>query len=75
MIPERRFPQINAKRAGPQECTHGLESLSPWKKPNELLVGREYEGKKSKPEWGVNLSLKNKPILDKYEFENQVMKL
>jgi hypothetical protein len=49
--------------------------LSPWKKPNELLVGREYEGKKSKPEWGVNLSLKNKPILDKYEFENQVMKL
>ena len=24
-----------------------------WKQPNRLLVSRDYEGKKSKPEWGL----------------------
>ena len=46
-----------------------------WKKPNEILVDRKYEEKKSPPEWGLNLSLKNMPILEKYVFEKQVMKL
>jgi hypothetical protein len=46
-----------------------------WKKPNELLVDRKYEGKKSPPEWGLNLSKKNMSILEKYNFEKQVMKL
>ncbi|AEA47642.1 hypothetical protein [Archaeoglobus veneficus] len=32
-----------------------------WLKPNALLVSRDYEGKKSKPEWGLNLSKKNLP--------------
>jgi len=40
-----------------------------WLKPNELLVSHDYLGKKSKPEWGINLSKKNSPILSEYEFD------
>ena len=40
-----------------------------WKEPNKLLVEREYQGKKSDPEWGVNISTKNMPLLDEYQFE------
>lgn len=39
-----------------------------WENPNNLLVDRNYEGKKSKPEWGVNISNKNKSILEQYDF-------
>jgi len=46
-----------------------------WKAPNALLVDREYEGKKSKPEWGLNLSIKNMPLLDEYACHNVVAKL
>jgi hypothetical protein len=37
-----------------------------WKTPNELLVSRDYEGKKSKPEWGINLSRKNYKLLEQF---------
>jgi hypothetical protein len=40
-----------------------------WLKPNKLLVSHDYPGKKSKPEWGINLSKKNLPILSEYEFD------
>jgi len=40
-----------------------------WLKPNELLVSHDYPGKKSKPEWGINLSKKNLHILSEYEFD------
>jgi hypothetical protein len=43
-----------------------------WLKPNELLVSHNYPGKKSKPEWGINLSKKNLPKLSKYEFDKVV---
>lgn len=43
-----------------------------WNKPNELLRDRNYEGKQSKPEWGINLSKKNQHILDKYSFYNVI---
>ena len=46
-----------------------------WKSPNSLLVDREYEGKKSKPEWGLNLSIKNMLLLDEYAFPKMVAKL
>jgi hypothetical protein len=39
-----------------------------WLRPNALLNDRNYEGKKSKPEWGITLSKKNTPLLQKYEF-------
>ena len=40
-----------------------------WKTPNGLLVERLYEGKASKPEWGINISSKNQHLLDHYSFE------
>ncbi len=38
-----------------------------WKKPNELIVEYDYEGKKSKQEWGVNLS-KNRRLCFSQDF-------
>ena len=46
-----------------------------WKKPNKLLVDRNYEGKKSKPEWGLNISNKNMNLLEKYSFSRTVSRL
>ena len=47
-----------------------------WLEPNALLVGRDYEGKKSKPEWGLNLSKKNLPLLlAQFAFDEVVQKL
>lgn len=36
------------------------------------LVYHAYEGKKSKPEYGLNLSAKNMPLLEKYKLENML---
>lgn len=47
-----------------------------WKEPNKLLVSHDYEPpKKSKPEWGLNLSAKNYPSLQQYTFEKMVLTL
>ena len=46
-----------------------------WNKPNDLLVDRDYIGKKSKPEWGLNLSTKNMSMLEVYSFSTMVGKL
>lgn len=46
-----------------------------WQNPTSLFVSREYEDKKSKPEWGLNLSRKNLVELEQYQFENMVEKL
>jgi len=46
-----------------------------WQKPNALLVGHDYIGKKSDPEWGVNISKKNLPLLDNFAFPNIMEKL
>lgn len=40
-----------------------------WMTTDALLVSRDYEGKKSKPEWGINLSHKNRPLLAKFNFD------
>lgn len=42
-----------------------------WDTPNTLLVDRNYEkpGQTSKPEWGINLSKKNLPLLELYREE------
>lgn len=46
---------------------------SAWKEANSnIFVYHAYEGKKSKPEYGVNISTKNKPFLDKYRIENML---
>lgn len=48
---------------------------SAWRAPNELLVSRDYEGLKSKPEWGLNVSQKNMAALEQYRFEKIVAHL
>lgn len=46
-----------------------------WRNPTPLFVDRGYEGKKSKPEFGLNLSRKNLPELEQYLFEHKVNSL
>lgn len=43
-----------------------------WEEPGSFLVSRDYKGKKSAPEWGINLSAKNLPNLEQYRFDNVV---
>ncbi|MFJ8531678.1 hypothetical protein [Bacillus sp. NPDC094106] len=40
-----------------------------WEKPNGVFVSRDYEGLKTEPEWGINISEKNLPELERYRFE------
>ncbi|MCH7483680.1 MAG: DUF4365 domain-containing protein [Chloroflexi bacterium] len=41
-----------------------------WKNPDALLRDRDYgSGRKSKPEWGINVSRRNLPLLDRFAFE------
>jgi len=43
-----------------------------WNKPNKLFVSRDYKGKKSVPEFGINLSEMNLPKLDEFIFEKTI---
>ncbi len=40
-----------------------------WSEQDALLMSRDYEGKKSRPEWGLNLSQKNLPLLASFSFD------
>ena len=46
-----------------------------WEEPNGVFVSRDYENKKSKPEWGINLSSKNMHSLKPYLFSESIKKL
>jgi hypothetical protein len=46
-----------------------------WSSPDSVFVERNYEGLKSKPEWGLNISKKNMPVLEQYAFESTVQRL
>ena len=43
-----------------------------WLSPNEVFVDRTYEGLKSKPEWGLNVSRKNMPLLEEFAYDKAV---
>lgn len=43
--------------------------------PTGMFVYRDYEGKKSEPEYGINLSDKNISFLDNYRVENMIDQL
>ena len=43
-----------------------------WRNPNGVFVDRTYEGLKSTPEWGINISGKNMVALDEYKFDKVV---
>lgn len=46
-----------------------------WQSPNDLLCDRDYIGQKSKPEYGVRLSKKNTPILNRYRLNTRLQQL
>jgi hypothetical protein len=46
-----------------------------WRSPNALFVERDYEGLKSKPEWGVQLSARNLSLLADYRFDSMISAL
>ena len=46
-----------------------------WLEPNALLVSHDYEGKKSKPEWGLNLSKKNLLRIAQFAFDEVIQRL
>ena len=46
-----------------------------WQAPNQLFVSRDYEGLKSPPEWGLNLSKRNMTNLEQYRFDEVVSHL
>ena len=53
-----------------------LIPMTTWKTPNALLVDRDYGvGKKSKPEFGINLSTKNRQLLEPYRFHTMIGQL
>lgn len=45
---------------------------SAWRQKSTVFVSHDYEGKKSKPDYGVNISKKNMPELQKYRIENML---
>lgn len=49
-----------------------LIPASTWLKPDAVFVERNYEGLKSTPEWGINISKRNMPRLREFEFENML---
>lgn len=46
-----------------------------WQTPDKIFSDRNYEGKKSQPEWGLSISPKNIPELQKFNFETTVHKI
>jgi hypothetical protein len=37
-----------------------------WLTPNRLLVSRDFEGRRSKPEWGLNFAKRNRELLEQH---------
>ncbi len=80
-FPKSKFPLRDALLAAVVLLYPGREPqlylvpATAWLEPNALLVDREYEGLKSAPEWGLNLSEKNGPLLAGYAFGTVVEQL
>jgi hypothetical protein len=80
-FPKDKFqPRVNLLAAtviftnGKQPSLYLIPSTA-WLQPNSLFVSRDYEGLKSKPEWGLNLSSKSLPLLTEFSFEKSVLLL
>jgi hypothetical protein len=49
-----------------------LIPFATWHKPNNLFKSYDYNGKESKPEWGINLSEKNYELLTAFSFKTMI---
>jgi hypothetical protein len=56
----------------PQLC---LIPSTRWVNPGLLFVDRDFEGLKSKPEWGLNISLRNLQLMEEFSFHRSVQDL
>jgi len=59
------------------ECKSPRTYLIPaetWNEENDLFRDRKYDDKKSKPEWGLNISKKNLGMLGPYEIDKIAVK-
>jgi hypothetical protein len=52
-----------------------LIPMTVWSTSTKLFASRDYEGKKSKPEWGLNLSSANQAELNEFRFERTLQML
>jgi hypothetical protein len=52
-----------------------FEAIDIIKKLPFPINSHDYEGKKSKPEWGLNLSKRNLPLLSHFAFDDVVQKI
>lgn len=43
-----------------------------WLAPNDVFVERNYEGLKSKPEWGINVSVKHMASLEAFSYDKAI---
>lgn len=43
-----------------------------WKTPDDVFVSRDYEGKKSRPEWGLTISQQSRSSLARFAVEKQL---
>lgn len=46
-----------------------------WKQPNEVFVSRDYQGKKSRPEWGLRYSKIHRDSMKVYLIDNYIKNL
>ena len=46
-----------------------------WLSPNALFCDRDYLDKKSAPEWGINLPVRNMPLLEVFKFHTTIARL
>ncbi|HML97252.1 MAG TPA: hypothetical protein PKD75_02115 [Tepidiformaceae bacterium] len=46
-----------------------------WREPDRLLVEHDYGGLKSRPEYGLNVSKRNMPLLERFDFGETVARL
>ena len=46
-----------------------------WSTPDSVFVERNYEGLKSAPEWGINISKRNLPSISRFSFHKVVEQL
>jgi len=46
-----------------------------WLSPNRLFVSRDYAGRRSKPEWGIQLTRARLPMLQPFRLEEAVKAL